>query len=95
MQKINSGDFISLEAFFSSLDTHRASLMASGIHLPMQDMQVLSLVRKIPWRRKWQLTQVFLPGKPWTEEPGGLLFMMSHRVREDLVTIMAMAENIF
>ena len=23
----------------------------------------LVLVRKIPWRRKWQLTPVFLPGK--------------------------------
>ena len=30
-------------------------------------------VRKIPWRRKWQPTPVFLPGKIlWTEEPGGL-----------------------
>ena len=29
-------------------------------------------VRKIPWRRKWQPTPVFPPGKsPWTEEPGG------------------------
>ena len=28
MQKMNSGDFISLDEFFSSLDTHRASLMA-------------------------------------------------------------------
>ena len=28
---------------------------------------------KIPWRRAWQLTPVFLPGKsPWTEEPSGL-----------------------
>jgi len=28
---------------------------------------------KIPWRRKWQPTLVFLPGEPsWTEEPGGL-----------------------
>ena len=28
-------------------------------------------VRKIPWRRVWQPTPVFLPGKiPWTEEPG-------------------------
>ena len=27
---------------------------------------------KIPWRRKWQPTPVFLPGKfPWMEEPGG------------------------
>ena len=27
-------------------------------------------VRKIPWRRAWQPTPVFLPGEsPWTEEP--------------------------
>jgi len=30
-------------------------------------------VRKISWKRKWQCTPVFLPGKiPWTEGPGGL-----------------------
>ena len=30
-------------------------------------------VRKIPWRRKWQPTPVFLPGKvPWTKQSGGL-----------------------
>ena len=29
-----------------------------------------SWVEKIPWRRKWQPTPVFLPGEsPWTEEP--------------------------
>ena len=29
-------------------------------------------VRKIPWRRAWPLTPVFLPGaSPWTEKPGG------------------------
>ena len=28
-------------------------------------------VGKIPWRRAWQATPVFLPGEsPWTEEPG-------------------------
>ena len=28
---------------------------------------------KIPWRRKWQPTPVFLLGRiPWTEEPGRL-----------------------
>ena len=28
---------------------------------------------KIPWRRAWQPTPVFLPGEcPWTEEPGRL-----------------------
>ena len=32
-----------------------------------------SWIEKIPWRRAWQPTPVFLPGEsPWTEEPGGL-----------------------
>ena len=29
----------------------------------MQETQVDLWVGKIPWRRKWQLTPVFLPGK--------------------------------
>ena len=29
----------------------------------IQETQVQSLGRKIPWRRKWQLTSVFLPGE--------------------------------
>ena len=30
-------------------------------------------VGKIPWRRAWQPSPVFLPGEsPWTEEPDGL-----------------------
>ena len=42
------------------------------------------LVRKIPWRRKWQLAPVFLPGKtPWTEESGGPQSMGSRGVRRD------------
>ena len=33
-------------------------------------------VGKIPWRRAWQLTPVFLPRESsWTEEPGGLQSM--------------------
>jgi len=33
-------------------------------------------VGKIPWRRAWQPTLVFLPGEsPWTEEPDGLQSM--------------------
>ena len=31
--------------------------------LPMQEMQVQSQVGKIPWRKKWQPTPVFLPGE--------------------------------
>ena len=40
-----------------------------------------------PWvgkRRAWQPTPVFLPGEsPWTEEPGGLQSVGSHRVSCD------------
>ena len=40
-----------------------------------------SWVRKIPWRRAWQPTLVFLPGEfPRTVEPGGLQSMGSQRV---------------
>ena len=46
-----------------------------------------SWVRKIPWRRAWQPTPVFFPGKsPWTEEPGGLQSMGSQRVGYDWAT---------
>ena len=41
-------------------------------------------VRKIPWRRAWQPTPVFLPGEsPWTEEPGELCSIGSQRVGHD------------
>ena len=41
-------------------------------------------VRKIPWRRAWQPTLVFLPGESsWTEEPGGLQTMGLKRVGHD------------
>ena len=44
-------------------------------------------VRKIPWRRAWQPTQVFLPREsPWTEEAGRLPSMGSQRVEDDCVT---------
>ena len=45
-----------------------ASLMAHLVNSPpamqeMQEMQVGSISRKSPWRRKWQPTPVFLPEK--------------------------------
>ena len=53
----------------------------------MQEMQVQSLGGKIPWRRKWQPTPIFLPWQiPWTEEPRGLQSMESQRVRHDWIT---------
>ena len=44
-----------------------------------QDIRDAGLIsRKIPLRKAWQPTAVFLHGEsPWTEEPGGLLI---HRV---------------
>ena len=39
-------------------------------------------VGKIPWRRAWQPTPVFLPGESlWTEDPGGPQSMGLQRVR--------------
>ena len=44
-------------------------------------------VGKIPWRRAWQPTPVFLPGEfPWTEELGRLKSMGSQRVGHDWAT---------
>ena len=38
-------------------------------------------VKKIPWRRAWQSTPVFLPAEsPWTEDPGGSQFIGSQTV---------------
>ena len=39
---------------------------------------------RFPWRRALQSTPAFSLGEsPWTEEPGGLQSMGSHRVGED------------
>ena len=45
--------------------------------LTLRETWVSSWVGKIPWRRAWQPTPVFLPGEsPWTtEEPRGLQSM--------------------
>ena len=44
-------------------------------------------VGKIPWRRAWQPTPLFLPGEsPRTGEPGGLQSIGSHRVGHDWAT---------
>ena len=42
---------------------------------------ILELGSLLSWRRAWQTTPVFLPGKsPWTEESGELQSMGSQRV---------------
>ena len=53
----------------------------------MQEMQVQSLGwEDPPWRRKWQLTPVFLLREFHGQEPGGLQSMESQRLALDLVT---------
>ena len=44
-------------------------------------------VWKIPWRRKWQPTPVYLPGESWTEEPG--LTRAGHDLYQDLVLLVS------
>ena len=66
-----------------------ASLVAQMVKNPpaMQETWVQCRVGKIPWRRAWQPTPVFLPGEsPWSEEPGGLQSMGSQRVGQDGAT---------
>ena len=66
-----------------------ASLVAQMVkNLPaMQETGFDPGVRKVPWRKEWQTTPGFLPGKsPWTEEPRGLQSMGLKRVRHGLAT---------
>ena len=45
---------------------------------------IRSFAREDSWRRSWQSTPVFLSGEfPWTEEPGGLQSIGSHRGRHE------------
>ena len=82
--------------FFSSSDENGAKkngclkyLLAQVVkNLPaMQETWVQFLVRKIPWRRKWQPTPVFLPGESYAQR--SLVEPLVHgvtRVGHDLVT---------
>ena len=62
-----------------------ASLMTQSVEesaCSAEDLSFESWVRKIPRRRKWQPTPVFLPGesRQWTEEPGRLQHMGSQEL---------------
>ena len=52
---------------------------------PAKQIWVQSLGGKIPWRRKWQPSPVFLPGKFYRKEEPGRSTVLQ-RVRHDLVT---------
>ena len=81
----NAGDLSSIAGSRSSPGEGISSpLQYSWASLPaIQE----TWVGKIPWRRAWQPTPVFLPGEsPWTEEPGRLQSMGSQRVGYNWVT---------
>ena len=59
-------------------------LSRSGIRLQCSRPGFNPWVGKIPWRRAWQPTSVFLPGEsPWTDEPGRLPAKGSQKVGHD------------
>ena len=49
-----------------------------------RDAGVIPGLGRIPWRRIWQSTPVFLGEIPWTEEPGKLPSMGSQKSRIQL-----------
>ena len=52
-------------------------------------------VGKIPWRRAWQPTLVFLPGEShWTEEPGRLQFIGSQNVGHNWSNLVCMHDSL-
>ena len=54
------------------------------IHLQCKRWRLNTWVRKIPWRRKWQPTPAFLPGKSHGQK--SLAGLGCRRVRHDLAT---------
>ena len=69
------------------ISAFRTSLVAQMVKdlLAMQETGFDPWVGKIPWRRKWQLTPVYIPGKfhGHRREPGGLQSMGSQIVRNN------------
>ena len=64
----------------------RTSLVAQESACQCRRHKFNPYIGKIPWRRKWQPTLVFLPGNSVDGGPGALKSMGSQRVRHGLVT---------
>ena len=82
-----ASSFLSLFAIKCSIRIHRVSQVALVVKNPPSNAgkrcRVDPWIGKIPWRKQWQPTQVFLPGKsPWTEEPGKLQYIGLQKIRQ-------------
>ena len=67
----------------SPLWASQVGLLVKNLHAKAGDMRLgfSPWVEKIPWKRAWQPTPIFLLGEfPGTEEPGGLQSTGSQRV---------------
>ena len=51
--------------------------------VPWNQAVYISRASSWKWRRKWQATPVFLPGKSHGQEPGGLQSVGLKRVRHE------------
>ena len=74
-----------LNRLYLSTDIYGAFQVALVVKSPSANADLRhrynSWVRKIPWRRKWQLTPVFLPGNSHgLQEPGRVQSMGLQRV---------------
>ena len=64
-------------------------------HLQWRGHRFDPCFRKIPWRREWQPTPGFWPGKsPWTEEPGVLQSVGSQRLGHDRATKQRLGDGV-
>ena len=86
----NAGDpvqFLGLEELLEKGWATHSSILGLPLWLSCERIRLQrggsgfdSWVGKIPWRRAWQPTPVFLPGEsPWTEDPAGLQSMGSQK----------------
>ena len=78
MQESKTHRFLALENYTLKIKSlnYFPVVQQKRIHCQCRRLGFDPWVRKIPWRRKWQPTPVFLPGEiPWPEKPGRLLSM--------------------
>ena len=75
--------------FKPSTVTQGATVVAQFVktQYAIQEIRFSPWVGKVPWRRKWKPTTVFLPGEFHRQRSlGGLQYMRSQRVKQDLAT---------